>query len=213
MGKSKGNEPYKATSYSLTLNNYGDHPNEWHKALPKGLSYFAYSYEVGKEKKTPHLQGYCQTIHGKSFNTIKRILGPSWHIEASGGNTEQNLRYCTKEPDAEIQHWGECREYAGLRVNVDGTKVEKKTWFQAFVEFIRFQPDEFGSFKVELEELEKRICLGDPKKSKKAYREWIQEQANWYLDIKEVLLNPTQIASLHYYEQSVRQSMGVLEYL
>lgn len=54
---------------------------------------------IGEEKGdlgTPHLQGYFELKNGRSFQSIKKMLGRS-HIEKANGNREQNIAYCTKD--------------------------------------------------------------------------------------------------------------------
>ena len=80
--------------------------------LRESTAYYIVGREVGKEKETPHLQGYCQLIK----KTRLKVIGDKWvarlgvrpHIESCKGNAESNIAYCSKEDEKPIE-WGNPR--------------------------------------------------------------------------------------------------------
>lgn len=60
-----------------------------------GYQYLVYGREKG-ENGTPHLQGYCELTHRRTFVKLKEIM-PRAHIEARRGNQQQAIAYCKKE--------------------------------------------------------------------------------------------------------------------
>jgi len=86
----------KPRSVSFTLNNYTtaevDH-------IKNGTFKFIIFQEETGAGGTPHLQGYAQLQSCTVFSTWKRLLGERAHIEASKGNADSNIAYCTKLSD------------------------------------------------------------------------------------------------------------------
>ena len=86
----------KARSISFTLNNYT--PEEVNHINNGVFKFIIYQEERGAEG-TPHLQGYAQLPASTVFSTWKRLIGDRAHLEASKGNAQSNIDYCTKLAD------------------------------------------------------------------------------------------------------------------
>ena len=86
----------KPRSVCFTLNNYT--PAEILHIQNGVFKFIIYQEERGAEG-TPHLQGYAQLPSATVFSTWKRLLGPRAHIEATKGNAQSNIDYCTKDVD------------------------------------------------------------------------------------------------------------------
>lgn len=84
----------RSRGWCYTLNNEKEFID-----APEGADYHICGKELGKEEKTPHLQGYVHFPNAKSFRTVKRLLGKRAHIEAAKGTAEQNREYCSKDGD------------------------------------------------------------------------------------------------------------------
>lgn len=87
-------------NFCFTINNYTDEDikncDDLHE---KGLcKYIIYGKEEAKTG-TPHLQGYCELSKQMPFNTVKKLLGGTVHIEPRKGTSEQASVYCKKDGD------------------------------------------------------------------------------------------------------------------
>ena len=100
-------------NYCFTRNNWEEEdiaPME--EFLKESCTYYIVGKEVGEEKETPHLQGYCQL----KKKTRLKVIGDQWvarlgcrpHIESCKGNAQSNITYCSKE-DPEPLEWGKAR--------------------------------------------------------------------------------------------------------
>ena len=86
----------------FTLNNYTTE-DELHiglLALDEGTIGLVYGREVG-ESGTPHLQGYIEFRHQRSFTSAKKAISMRAHLQQAKGTRLQNYAYCTKEDDYE----------------------------------------------------------------------------------------------------------------
>lgn len=98
LGNTKPIPPKKETKRSrrfcFTINNYSeDEIAQLHK------SFDGSKYIIGKEvgdEGTPHLQGYVEFKFGKTLTALKKINNRA-HWEIAKGNTDQNVKYCSKE--------------------------------------------------------------------------------------------------------------------
>ena len=84
----------KHRSYCLTINNWKDEHVQNLKC--EKYKYIIIGNEHAPETNTPHLQVYIQYKNPITFNSLKKRF-PTAHIEPSGGNAEQNQKYCSKE--------------------------------------------------------------------------------------------------------------------
>jgi hypothetical protein len=66
--------------------------------------YIVMGFEVGKSG-TPHLQGYVEFDHAKTFSACKKCIGNKCHIENRRGSSKQASDYCKK--DGEFYEFGE----------------------------------------------------------------------------------------------------------
>lgn len=84
-----------ARRYCFTLNNplSSEHPTLENVQYSR---YIVYQLEQGSQG-TPHLQGYIELDRPCRLTQIKRSL-PRAHFEIARGNSESNIRYCSKEP-------------------------------------------------------------------------------------------------------------------
>lgn len=77
--------------------------NNWTELDYKQVTKLPYSYlivgkEIGKENKTPHLQGYAQFANAISFSKLKKLL-PRAKLIPPNGTPEENRTYCMKDGD------------------------------------------------------------------------------------------------------------------
>lgn len=131
-------EQSKHRSYSFTLNNYSAEDEQRIQALD--TKYLVYGRETASTG-TPHLQGYIQFKNPRSFNSVKKSLGKTAHIEPSKGNAEQNRAYCSKQdPDffekGEYQSQGKRTDLEKIREVIKETNkmsevVEVATSYQS----------------------------------------------------------------------------------
>lgn len=85
-------------SFCFTINNYTDEDvTSLHKL---DFKYLIYGREIGAQKGTPHLQGYCQLNKQTRFNQIKKTI-PRANFRHAKGDYEANYKYCTKDGDFE----------------------------------------------------------------------------------------------------------------
>lgn len=115
-------EQQKHRSYSFTLNNYTEEDEQRVQALE--AKYIVYGRETASTG-TPHLQGYLQFKNPRSFNSVKKSLGKTAHIEPSKGNAEQNRAYCSKQ-DENFFEKGEVQSQ-GKRTDLDKIREVIKT--------------------------------------------------------------------------------------
>lgn len=154
------------TNFVFTLNNYT--LEEELDLLCTGLpiTYIIYGYETGKEKKTPHLQGYCELTHRMRPRTIKK-LGVGFermHIEARKGKQCDAIKYCKKE--------GNWIEYGTPKVLKQGARRD--------LDEVREAARDHGMKEVatwanlqEIRVAEKYLTYCEPKRTWKPYVEWI----------------------------------------
>ncbi len=88
----------RARCWCFTLNNYSEEDivslshNKWEDLE---ISKYAFQEEIGREKKTPHLQGTVQFKWQISFTTLKEFHNKiSWR---KCKNLRASIKYCTKE--------------------------------------------------------------------------------------------------------------------
>ncbi len=85
----------------FTQNNWtADELRNLQSNLLSKASYYIFSEEVGRVKKTPHLQGYFQLTKQASISTIrkwwKKKIGRCCYVAAAFASSEDNIKYCTK---------------------------------------------------------------------------------------------------------------------
>src|SRR5690348_1731600 len=88
----------RISNFVFTLNNPKLEPKEFlEKAkLAKDLRFIIFQYEIGKEKKIPHFQGYLELTKHKSFKKLnEEIFENLAHLESRKGTQEEAINYCT----------------------------------------------------------------------------------------------------------------------
>lgn len=92
-------------NFCFTKNNYTD--EDIVKIREYDYKYLIYGLEIGEEKGTPHLQGYCELRNPTSLTKLQPIFG---HIEARRGTANEAADYCKKSgnfyEDGEISKQG-----------------------------------------------------------------------------------------------------------
>ena len=92
-GGGRGGAKYRR--WSFTINNYTSVPT----SLPKNVDYLCYGKEVGKEKGTPHLQGFV-VFKNRMWQPHKTFLEHGYgHFEPTMGTVQDNIDYCSKDGD------------------------------------------------------------------------------------------------------------------
>jgi len=89
-----------ARGWCFTINNYNQADTD--AVMAADCDYVVCGIEKGKDKETPHLQGYMYYKKPKSFSTIKKLLGRA-HIEKAKGTGQENRDYCSKEGDLLVE--------------------------------------------------------------------------------------------------------------
>lgn len=93
----------KNRGFTFTLNNYTEEEQHKLRALGerKTTTYMIFGREIGKEEKTPHLQGFVYFKNPRSFSGAKKAICKRAHIEVAGGTPAENKTYCSKDGDFE----------------------------------------------------------------------------------------------------------------
>ena len=83
--------------FCFTWNDYPDSAyDKVQSFIEKYCKYGIVGEEFAPTTGTPHLQGFCNLLKPTRFNTIKKHLDNSIHIEKANGSDEQNQLYCSK---------------------------------------------------------------------------------------------------------------------
>lgn len=85
---------YRNRNWVFTINNYTE--ENYTEVLELDCKYLIVGKEIGKLKKTPHLQGYIEFKDAKSFKKMKKLLPRAW-LGARKGTAEQASDYCRKD--------------------------------------------------------------------------------------------------------------------
>lgn len=85
----------RSRAWCFTCNNYNEDDIS---RLQIDYEYLIYGKEVG-ESGTKHLQGYIHFKNAKTFKSLQKKLGSSFHIEKRRGTFQQAIDYCKKEGD------------------------------------------------------------------------------------------------------------------
>lgn len=113
----------RSRAYCFTINNYTPFDLEEVNSLEASCRYLVYGFEVGEERKTPHIQGYVYFTIVKSLRQVSAMLSRA-NLQAAKGSAEQNREYCTKEGN--FHEFGEIPK-SQKRKGVD----EKERWADA----------------------------------------------------------------------------------
>lgn len=91
----------RTRGYCFTLNNYTTSDVSRLSSvidLPRPLViYLVFGEETAPTTGTPHLQGFIYFKNAQDFNAVKKVLGPTAHIEVMKGTPEQASTYCKKD--------------------------------------------------------------------------------------------------------------------
>lgn len=99
--------------WCFTLNNYAADQREPPKQLVEASVWGLWAREVG-ESGTPHIQGYAFLHRKRTLQSVKLLISPRVHLEASRGTHAENRAYCTKGGDfSEFGTFPESEEEAG----------------------------------------------------------------------------------------------------
>lgn len=127
LGNTKASD--RCRGYCFTLNNYSDSEYSALLNFCKKKDKYIIGKEVGKEKETPHLQGYFYSKNQVRWTTLKK-LSPRAHWEACKGNMLSNYKYCFKEGDfvTNIDPEKDFKDKKIARTQRLLKKYEKITW-------------------------------------------------------------------------------------
>lgn len=81
-------------SWCFTLNNYTAAEEDEMKAMD--CKFMVFGHEVGDEEGTEHLQGYVHFKTNQRLTTVKKLQGRA-HWELAKGDSDANVKYCTKQ--------------------------------------------------------------------------------------------------------------------
>nr|WAE43267.1 MAG: replication associated protein [Cressdnaviricota sp.] len=101
----------KSRGWCFVLHPYDDVERDaWEQAIdpplmcPTEYDYMIYQVELGGETMCVHLQGFIYVKDGISFRSVKRTIGrDDIHLEKAKGSVTQNILYCTKTPDYDLE--------------------------------------------------------------------------------------------------------------
>lgn len=89
--------PSPVRRFCFTWNNYPDTAYaKTRKFIEEYCKYGIVGEEIAPNTGTIHLQGFCNLHKPLRFNTIKKHLDNSIHIEKANGSDEDNQKYCSK---------------------------------------------------------------------------------------------------------------------
>jgi len=88
----------RCRAWTFTWNNYAD--GDFESVLESDCKYVVVGKEVG-ESGTPHLQGFIVMKSVKALAQMKRLWSDAVHWEPAKGDSEANLKYCSKDGDWE----------------------------------------------------------------------------------------------------------------
>lgn len=91
-----------AKKWCFTFNNYTNEDITFMEKILNGSKILSYCFqeEIGKECKTPHLQGFI--IFNKKGRPDELKLSNKIHWEKMLGSIEQNIDYCTKDDETKF---------------------------------------------------------------------------------------------------------------
>lgn len=122
-----------AKYWCFTWNNYPeDGVKQCEKVFSANSAKFIIGEEVG-ESGTPHLQGYVECARKMRWSEFK--LDKSIHWEIRRGNTEQNVKYCSKDgkftTNMVVEKPVRCLQDSQLR-----------DWQKEIIEIVKKEPDD-----------------------------------------------------------------------
>lgn len=126
-----------AIRWCFTINNYTDGEVEAIKANAVQMRYIIYGLEVGEEKGTEHLQGYCELKTKLRLTSVKKLIGERAHLEVAAGTAEENIAYCSK--DGKTWTYGETVK-KGARTDLDkARKLAEENGMRAVTSVCNYQ--------------------------------------------------------------------------
>lgn len=86
------------TNFVFTINNWTEESKEHlNKFGEENARYMVYGEELGEEKQTPHLQGYCELKKRTRFKRLKMDFVHGAHLEKRRGTAQEAADYCKKD--------------------------------------------------------------------------------------------------------------------
>lgn len=137
------NPDTKSRYWVFTINNYTDSDISKLDTMCNDVRYLTYGREVGKEKGTPHLQGYLEFPTGKShrFKWVKDRL-PRAYIAIRKGSRTQARDYCFKECDQPFEYGEWVPDRQGMRNDL----VAMKRKLDEGMDMFDVAGEHFGSY-------------------------------------------------------------------
>jgi hypothetical protein len=87
-------QPTRVRRWCFTINNYTADDITQLKNLQK-INFLIAGREIGKENKTPHIQGYVEFKESKTLTQVRKHI--KGHLTQAQGNKAHNITYCSKE--------------------------------------------------------------------------------------------------------------------
>lgn len=87
--------------YVFTHNNYTDATLAFYEKVfnDDSVKYAIYGKEIGKECKTPHLQGYVRFENARSWSAVQKNIFPHNWFAVAKGTDKQATDYCKKDKE------------------------------------------------------------------------------------------------------------------
>lgn len=106
------------------------------------MSYMIFGKEICPRTGLPHWQGYCELRDQERFNTVKKLMGNTVHIEARRGTGGEAADYCKKDGDYEeygtMKMQGERTDLKAVARAIAGGASRLDVAIQRPAEFIKF---------------------------------------------------------------------------
>lgn len=142
MESNEPNKRYELRNVCFTLNNWTQEEYD-HIVGYDNYVYLIIGKEVGKEKGTPHLQGFMQLKKKKRWGAFKKEIGQRVSFQFCKGNAKENIAYCSK--DGDFREWGEVR---GQGKRADIKKIKELVKKDAPLEKIWRKADSYQAYRM-----------------------------------------------------------------
>jgi len=134
------NQMSRIHGWQFTWNNYTDEDIEYVKGMD--FNYLIFGKEVGKEKITPHLQGFIHYENAKSFSAVRKLFKNN-HVEPAKAY-EALIKYNKKDGDffesgiKPVQ--GKKKRSVDVKEEIELT-LPDRPWQSAILELIKLKPN------------------------------------------------------------------------
>nr|WAE42633.1 MAG: replication associated protein [Cressdnaviricota sp.] len=108
----------KSRGWCFTINNPTEIDRIQVTQLKEYVKYYIAGNEVGEDRGTAHIQGFCYFANACGLGRVKQLL-PRAHLEVQRGTCNQAIEYCKK--DGQYDAWGDPPD-------MGGGKTQRERW-------------------------------------------------------------------------------------